>query len=345
MEDDSLERKDDHNHNYCASSSRGGSSSSTTSSSSSTTKARTYPRSQLSDVTGPPVPGGEPATRRRKRLPGSTGSKFMDSDSGSESSEVSETDSTVPPAAAAQGKFSLDSTSKFLLNAMAVEDYRKNHWPNLEKAIDRLLIQNPTDHISVSYSQIYSYVYKCVCQQHSELLYNDLTTKITNHLQQVSTRLQASPPEDFIENFNVVLTQYTASLQCIVPVFMYLNKFYIESKLNRDLREDLMKLFANHVAEIHVDTLMPLLLKAHSMPFQVQPSTMASVVKGLHSLRPDWAQRAPALFSGFIPQINPPTVESLLPDYAAHDQKLQLELSMNGFPRGDQSRKRASDDP
>lgn len=38
---------------------------------------------------------------------------------------------------------------------MAVEDYRKNHWPNLEKAVDRLLIQNPTDHISVSYAQIY----------------------------------------------------------------------------------------------------------------------------------------------------------------------------------------------
>lgn len=29
-----------------------------------------------------------------------------------------------------------------------------------------------------------------------------------------------------------------------------------------------------------------LLIKAHSMPFQVQPSTMASVVKGLYSLRP-----------------------------------------------------------
>lgn len=156
--------------------------------------------------------------------------------------------------------------------------------------------------------------------------------------------MQASPPENFIENFNIALTQYTASLQCVVPVFMYLNKFYIESKLNRDLREDLMKLFADHVAEKHVNTLMPLLIKAHSMPFQVQPSTMASVVKGLYSLRPEWAQLAPALFSGFIPQINPPAVESLLPDYAAHDQKLQMELSMNGFPRGDQSRKRASDD-
>lgn len=37
-----------------------------------------------------------------------------------------------------------------------------------------------------------SYVYKCVCQQHSELLYNDLTTKIANHLQQVSTSLEVS---------------------------------------------------------------------------------------------------------------------------------------------------------
>lgn len=102
------------------------------------------------------------------------------------------------------------------------------------------------------------------------------------------------------------------------------------------------------------------------MPFHVQPSTMAGVVKGLYSLRPgnlcrylpvhhiplcfedvsclspflkfglfpsEWARLAPALFSAFIPQINPPAVESLLPDYAAHDQKLQLELSMNGFPR------------
>lgn len=45
--------------------------------------------------------------------------------------------------------------SPTVLNAMAVEDYQKNHWPNLEKAIDRLLIQHPKDHISVSYAQIY----------------------------------------------------------------------------------------------------------------------------------------------------------------------------------------------
>ncbi|CAB1343393.1 unnamed protein product, partial [Coregonus sp. 'balchen'] len=136
---------------------------------------------------------------------------------------------------------------------------------------------------------------------------------------------------NLIENFNIALTQYTDALQCIVPVFIYMNKFYIETKLNRDLREDLMKLFTDHVAEKHINTLIPLLLEAHAMPFQVRPSTMASVVKGLYTLWPDWAHLAPALFSGFIPQINPPTVESQLSDYAARDQKLQLELSLNGF--------------
>lgn len=98
------------------------------------------------------------------------------------------------------------------------------------------------------------------------------------------------------------------------------NKFYIETKLNRDLRDDLMKLFSDHVAEKHVSTLLrecksceelqkilittfwvelnantfiqvfvffsALLKKAHSMPFQVKPSTMESVVKGLYTLRP-----------------------------------------------------------
>lgn len=336
MEEDSLSVKDDHNHNYCASGSSGGGRSS-----------RGGRGARF--VSGPqPLcvpesrgePPGEPQSHTGQVGCRTAGVAFMDSDSGSESSEVSEECSTAPAA----DRFSFDCASKFLMNSMATEDYQKNHWPNLEKAIDRLLIQNPTDHISVSYAQIYSYVYKCVCQQHSELLYRDLTTKISSHLQQVSTQLYASAADTFVEDFNTALSQYIASLQCIVPVFMYLNKFYIESKLNRDLKDDLMKLFAELVAEKHIHTLMPLLIRAHARPFQVQPSTMASVVKGLYSLRPEWAQMAPALFSGFIPQIHPPTEESLLPDYAANDQKLQMELSRNGFPRGDRSRKRASED-
>lgn len=51
-------------------------------------------------------------------------------------------------------------------------------------------------------------------------------------------------------------------------------------------------MFLLHVDQICVtytlsfDFSSALLQNAHSMPFQVKPSTMASVMKGLHSLRP-----------------------------------------------------------
>ncbi|KAG7462422.1 hypothetical protein MATL_G00184690 [Megalops atlanticus] len=237
-----------------------------------------------------------------------------------------------------------NSAPKFLMNVMTTEDYKSTYWPKLERAIDQLLTQSQVDYIPISYEQIYSCVYKCVCQQHSELMYSDLKRKITTHLEQVSHELQGSSPDTFIEKFNSALTHYMAALESIVPIFIYMNKFYIETKLNRDLRDDLTTLFTDHVAEKHVNTLMPLLLKAHSTPFQITPSTMASIVKGLYTLRPDWVHLAPALFSNFIPQIHPPVRESQLPDYAAQDQKLQMDLVQNGFARGDQSRKRSGEE-
>ncbi|XP_021253591.1 CDK2-associated and cullin domain-containing protein 1 isoform X4 [Numida meleagris] len=174
------------------------------------------------------------------------------------------------------------STSKFLMNVITIEDYKSTYWPKLDSAIDQLLTQSPGDYIPISYEQIYSCVYKCVCQQHSEQMYSDLIKKITNHLERVSKELQ--------------------------------NKFYIETKLNRDLKDDLIKLFTEHVAEKHIYNLM------------------------------QWVQMAPALFSKFIPNILPPAVESELQEYAAQDQKLQRELMQNGFTRGDQSRKRAGEE-
>ncbi|XP_052038406.1 CDK2-associated and cullin domain-containing protein 1 isoform X2 [Apodemus sylvaticus] len=216
------------------------------------------------------------------------------------------------------------STSKFLMNVITIEDYKSTYWPKLDGAIDQLLTQSPGDYIPISYEQIYSCVYKCVCQQHSEQMYSDLIKKITSHLERVSKELQASPPDLYIERFNIALGQYMGALQSIVPLFIYMNKFYIETKLNRDLKDDLIKLFTEHVAEKHIYSLMPLLLEAQSTPFQVTPSTMANIVKGLYTLRP--------------------AVESELSEYAAQDQKLQRELIQNGFTRGDQSRKRAGDE-
>ncbi|KAK1333432.1 hypothetical protein QTO34_005816 [Cnephaeus nilssonii] len=231
-----------------------------------------------------------------------------------------------------------------VMNVITIEDYKSTYWPKLDGAIDQLLTQSPGDYIPISYEQIYSCVYKCVCQQHSEQMYSDLIKKITNHLERVSKELQASPPDLYIERFNIALGQYMGALQSIVPLFIYMNKFYIETKLNRDLKDDLIKLFTEHVAEKHIYSLMPLLLEAQSTPFQVTPSTMANIVKGLYTLRPEWVQMAPTLFSKFIPNILPPAVESELSEYAAQDQKLQRELIQNVYLLCDQSRKRAGDE-
>ncbi|XP_053306117.1 CDK2-associated and cullin domain-containing protein 1 isoform X2 [Spea bombifrons] len=236
------------------------------------------------------------------------------------------------------------SASKFLMNVITVDDYRSTYWPKLESAIDQLLTQSPGDYIPISYEQIYSCVYKCVCQQHSEQMYADLMRKIASHLERVSQDLQACSPAQYIEKFNLALGQYMGALHSIVPLFIYMNKFYIETKLNRDLKDDLIRLFTDHVAEKHIYSLMPLLIEAQSTPFQITPSTMASIVKGLYTLRPEWVQLAPTLFSKFIPNILPPAVESELQQYAAQDQKLQQELADNGFTRGNQSRKRAGDE-
>ncbi|XP_044516121.1 CDK2-associated and cullin domain-containing protein 1 [Gracilinanus agilis] len=214
------------------------------------------------------------------------------------------------------------STSKFLMNVITIEDYKSTYWPKLDGAIDQLLTQSPGDYIPISYEQIYSCVYKCVCQQHSEQMYSDLIKKITNHLERVSKELQASPPELYIERFNLALGQYMGALQSIVPLFIYMAYCLI-----------LMK-----------EDSVSLLLEAQSTPFQITPSTMANIVKGLYTLRPEWVQMAPALFSKFIPNILPPAMESELQQYAAQDQKLQRDLLQNGFARGDQSRKRAGEE-
>ncbi|XP_078500032.1 CDK2-associated and cullin domain-containing protein 1 [Lissotriton helveticus] len=236
------------------------------------------------------------------------------------------------------------TASKFLMNVITVEDYKSTYWPKLDSAIEQLLTQSPGDYIPISYEQIYSCVYKCVCQQHSEQMYSDLIKKITNHLERISEELQVSPPDLYIERFNIALAQYMGALQSIVPLFIYMNKFYIETKLNRDLKDDLIRLFTEQVAEKHIYSLMPLLLDAQSTPFQITPSTMANIVKGLYTLRPEWVQLAPALFSKFIPNILPPAVESDLLEYAAQDQLFQRELIQTGFTRGDQSRKRAGEE-
>ncbi|XP_070540406.1 CDK2-associated and cullin domain-containing protein 1-like [Ptychodera flava] len=231
-----------------------------------------------------------------------------------------------------------------VMGAITKEEYESQYWPKLESAITQLLTQTPGDYIPISYEQMYSCVYKCVCQQHSEQMYNDLLTVISKHLERLSLELQSSPQESYVGSFNFALNQYTQALGGIVPIFNYMNRFYVATKLNTDLKDELSKLFTIYVADKHVPLLFSLLEEAQTKPFAVSPPTMANIVKGLYQLKPELAQLKPHLFARFIPNIFPPAKEELLEQYIVETQQMQRELEKCGYTRGDQSRKRPGED-
>ncbi|XP_049633618.1 CDK2-associated and cullin domain-containing protein 1-like [Suncus etruscus] len=119
------------------------------------------------------------------------------------------------------------SASKFLMNVITIEDYKSTYWPKLDGAIDQLLTQSPGE-LFISYEQIYSCVYKCVCQQHSEQMYSDLIKKITSHLQRVSEELQDFRHSClyFFQSHSIAITSFTPTSAAITMVS---SSFYLRT--------------------------------------------------------------------------------------------------------------------
>ena len=77
------------------------------------------------------------------------------------------------------------------------EDYDNVFWPQLREALDVLLLNTPFPTTSIntgvttvgatcqriSFEQMYSAVYKCVCKQYSERLYQDLLSHVGQIIQ------------------------------------------------------------------------------------------------------------------------------------------------------------------
>ncbi|XP_074642617.1 CDK2-associated and cullin domain-containing protein 1-like [Tubulanus polymorphus] len=246
-------------------------------------------------------------------------------------------------------KFSVlkPGSGSMMLMKISDEDYEKKYWPRLDSAINQLLTMKPGEYIPISYEQMYSCVYKCVCKQFSERLYNDLCQKITTHLQQISIQLQTSSHDSklYIKEFHNALNQYLKALGGIVPIFNYMNRFYVENKLRTDLKVELLKLFADYVADKHVPVILPLVVEASSEPFTFPPAMMSTLVRNLYSLKPEFSQMRPHLFAKYIPNVMPATAESDLTQLIEETKRMQRDLRTHPlFMSGDQSKKRGIED-
>jgi len=227
------------------------------------------------------------------------------------------------------------------------EDYVGQYWPMLEGAINQLLTMTPGDYIPISYEQMYSCVYKCVCKQFSERLYNDLKTLITRHLEQLAQQInpQEADGMKYLEQFNFAMKQYIQALGGIVPIFNYMNRFYVETKLKKDLNQELRQLFVLYVADKHIESLIPHLVEASSKPFAISPPIMANLITCLYELKPDFSALHPQLFARYIPNILPPSRPEDIDKYVEEAQQMQRDLrSHPDFISGDQRRKRPTEE-
>ena len=72
-------------------------------------------------------------------------------------------------------------------------DYQDLYWPKLKGAVDIFLEGPPTqpnERVKIEFEPIFSTAYKCVCQQYSENLYQDLMAHLRIHYLAVAKDLQ-----------------------------------------------------------------------------------------------------------------------------------------------------------
>ncbi len=130
-----------------------------------------------------------------------------------------------------------------------VEVYEQVHWPTLRDTLDALLTTDPGAFKPISYEQVYSTVYKCVCRAYGERLYRDLTEHLASHVCRWAQSSCGLCGPDLAVAFHGHLQQYVFALQCVVSVFTYLDRFYVVPKLQTDLKTALSQLFMEHLAD------------------------------------------------------------------------------------------------
>jgi len=216
-------------------------------------------------------------------------------------------------------------------NIMTIVEYQEAHWGRLREAIDKMFTHPPGSYRPISYEEMYSAVYKCVCKQYSEKLYQDLINHVMTTVAEWSKHMQQVSDDQMIEEFHKSLVQFFHALGGIVPIFTYMNRFYIETKLNTTLRSELLRVFSSMFSDIHVERLIPLMTNAQTRPFSVHPERMASICKYLFQLNPEYCKLQPSLFQHYLPNVGPAMTEEDLEKQKAEEQIFQARLRAEGW--------------
>ncbi|GLG94230.1 Uncharacterized protein GBIM_01483 [Gryllus bimaculatus] len=236
-----------------------------------------------------------------------------------------------------------------------VDRYVVEYWNAISNAIEQILRNNPG--ARVSFEQMYSIVYKCVCDGYAERMHNDLLAQCSRHLEEVDRSLETYKPRTphpceneslkMVLSFHEVLQLYLIAVQQITPIFAYMNKFYVEGLLQTSLQGELMELFRQKVADNRMDVIMANVEELLSKPFALPPATVSSLFANLHCVgRGEYGRRYPNLFSRYVPGVLPPMKESDIEAHINEMKELQFRLrnESGDAAHGGQGQKRRGDD-
>ncbi|XP_064084328.1 CDK2-associated and cullin domain-containing protein 1-like isoform X1 [Macrobrachium nipponense] len=234
------------------------------------------------------------------------------------------------------------------MSNMTDDDYHNTYWPQLRGAVDRLLQGPPPAPHSgpvIQFEPMYSAAYKCVCQQYSESLYKDLTSHIHKHFLKIALDMRDFDDEQLIISYYNLLNRIIYSLDGIIPIFTYLNRIYVATKLGSNLRAELQSLFCIDVLDPVIERLLAVIRHTtEERPFHIAPHVIAALIKNIHKFNPEYSKKYPQAFVGFIPGILPPMREHELSSYICETQELQASLRQTWANTSTQGRKRHLDE-
>ena len=136
---------------------------------------------------------------------------------------------------------------------MIEEEYQR-HWSHLKEAVS-VMLHSPSGqppNNKISFEATYSAVYKCVCDHQAERLHNDLMELVSGVLQDWRNHLESLDSNNtivFLQQLDNFTVQYMQSLPFIVPIFAYMNRFYVVYKLCTDLQTLLINLYGNIIID------------------------------------------------------------------------------------------------
>ncbi len=136
------------------------------------------------------------------------------------------------------------------MTPFTAEDYAKVHWPLLRDTLDMLFTLPPGSYKPISYEQMYTAVYKCVCRGFGEHLYRDLAAHTALRVDAWRADLAGlAEGREFVLRLHAHLGQFLVALESVVPIFTYLNRFYLEAKLQTELNTELLLIFTRKLGD------------------------------------------------------------------------------------------------